>query len=323
MRRRDLAAVLLERSGLGRALRNGAAWRGLLVLCYHRIPDAAAQDRLDEQLRLLTRYFEVVAPRDLLDPPDLRRRRLVAVTFDDGYRDNHALALPVLRGRGVRAAFFVATGYIDRPRKAWWDEIAWMVAASGRRELPAGRWLRRPLRLDDDTAREAAVVELTALYKQLPGGETEPFLASVAAATGSGRCEAAAAEEDWMTWDMLRELRDAGMDIGGHSVNHPLLGRLDAVEQRAEVEGCRRRLESELGLPMKLFAYPVGLPGSFDRRTRACLARSGVELAFSLRGGYARPGTWDPYDVPRSSVGADAGTPFPAIAALPQLFARW
>jgi peptidoglycan/xylan/chitin deacetylase (PgdA/CDA1 family) len=335
MRRRDLAALLLERSGLGGALRVGSAWRGLLVLCYHRILDgdsppvppgrrSATQYQLDEQLRLLNRYFEVVAPRELLDRPALRGRRLVAVTFDDGYRDGHALALPVLRAHGVRAGFFVATGYVDRPRAAWWDEIAWMVRSSVRPGLPTGRWLTRPLQFDARN-RDAAIVALTDVYKGLPGQQTEPFLDFLAEATGSGRCDPAEAADDWMTWGMIRELRDAGMDIGGHTVNHPVLAHLDGDQQQAEIDGCRRRLRDELGVAMKLFAYPVGLPGSFDGRTRDCLASAGVELAFSLHGGYTADIPWDPYDIPRTSVVVSDALPanFRATVTLPQVFARW
>jgi peptidoglycan/xylan/chitin deacetylase (PgdA/CDA1 family) len=335
MRRRDFAALLLERSGLGGVLRVGAAWRGLLVLCYHRILEgdrrcagpgrwSATQDQLDEQLRLLNRYFEVVAPSDLLDGPALRDRRLVAVTFDDGYRDNHALALPVLRAHGVRAGFFVPTGYVDRPHAAWWDEIAWMVRSSGRPGLPTGRWLTRPLQFDARN-RHAAIDALTDVYKRLPGDQTEPFLDFLAEATGSGRRDPAEAADDWMTWGMLRELCDAGMDIGGHTVNHPVLARLDRDQQQAEIEGCRRRLRDELGVAMKLFAYPVGLPGSFDGRTRDCLASAGVELAFSLHGGYTTGIPWDRYGIRRTSVAVSNAVPanFRATVTLPQVFARW
>jgi peptidoglycan/xylan/chitin deacetylase (PgdA/CDA1 family) len=335
MRRRDLAAVLVERTGVGAALRLGPGWRGLLVLCYHRIRDepgphvtpgpwSITQDQFDDQVRLLTRHFDVIAPSDLLDGPDLRRQRLVAVTFDDGYRDNYTLALPVLRSRGVRAGFFIATGFIDRPHPAWWDEIAWMVRSSTRLGLPAGPWLARPLGLVDDMERQAAVGALSDIYKHLPADQTESFMESIGEATGSGRRESAAAQDDWMTWDMLRALRAAGMDVGGHTVNHPVLARLTEGQQQAEVEQCRSRLEAELGVHMRLFAYPVGRRDSFDTRTRACLARAGVALAFSLHGGYIRGEPWDPYDIPRASVGADAAAaPFRAMTALPGMFARW
>jgi peptidoglycan/xylan/chitin deacetylase (PgdA/CDA1 family) len=333
MTRRAIAADLLERSGLGPVLRLGRAWRGLLVLCYHRIRDdgatpvppgpwSATQGGFDAQLRLLKRHFDVVAPSELIDRRDIARERLVALTFDDGYRDNHALALPVLRSHGVRAAFFIATGFVDDPRPAWWDEIAYMVASSPEAQLPAGRWLSSSITLNGED-RRAAVDTLTGVYKRLPGHETQPFLRFLAEETGSGRQDVTAAREDWMTWSMLRDLRDAGMDLGGHSVDHPVLSRIDEGEQQAEVEGCCRRLESELGLPVKLFSYPVGLSSSFDARTRACLRRAGIKLAFSLHGGYVRR-RMDPYDVPRASVGASVdASSFRAMTTLPQLFARW
>jgi hypothetical protein len=75
---------------------------------------------------------------------------------------------------------------------------------------------------------------------------------------------------------------------------------------------------------MRLFAYPVGLPSAFDGATRSLVKAAGVALAFSLYGGYVRPGRLDAWDVPRASVG---GTVNPralrAIATLPQVFASW
>ncbi len=70
--------------------------------------------------------FLITLPRVLA----AKRGRYGMITFDDGYRDNHATALPILKREGVTATFFVATGFIDAPRLPWWDEIAWMVRTS-------------------------------------------------------------------------------------------------------------------------------------------------------------------------------------------------
>jgi peptidoglycan/xylan/chitin deacetylase (PgdA/CDA1 family) len=114
------------------------------------------------------------------------------------------------------------------------------------------------------------------------------------------------------------------MVIGGHTVTHPVLGRADPEVQRHEIEGCARRLLERLGVSMRFFAYPVGLPGAFDDATRRILHGAGVKLAFSLYGGYLRPGRLDPYDVPRASVGRDTELRgFRALLAAPRLFARW
>jgi len=307
-------------------------WRGALILGYHRIhPEnegtafdpgtlSATPSTFDAQLRFLSRHFEVVSPEALTQASDFPGRRVV-LTFDDGYRDNYELAFPILRKHGLPAAFFLATRHLDEPGVAWWDELAWMVNQSSRQALDPGGWLGRPLHLGD---RRASIAELARVYKSLPSDRTAAFLDFCAEAAGTGRCEADAAADLWMTWEMACELRDAGMTIGGHSATHPVLGRAEPELQAREIEECARRLDEELGIPMEYFAYPVGLQTSFNDETRRILSGSDVKLAFSLYGGYLRPGQLDPLDVPRASVATKMSpAAFRAMLILPRFFARW
>ncbi|MFL5886916.1 MAG: polysaccharide deacetylase family protein [Thermoleophilaceae bacterium] len=306
------------------------AWRGVLVLNHHRIGDparspfdrtmwSATADAFDEQVRFLSREAEVIVPDELVAALAQRRGRAVMLTFDDGYRDNHDVAYPILRSHGVPACFFVATGFVDSPSVPWWDEVAWMVRRSDRSVIEPGDWLAAPLDLDD---RDHAAWLLNDRYKQLPGERTEAFLDFLAEASGSGRCRPEEAQAEWMTWDMVRELHKGGMAIGGHTVTHPVLSRRSPEEQDAEIHGCAKRLRDELGEPMRAFSYPVGARSSFDAGTRAALERHAVELAFSFYGGYQRAGRLDRYDVPRSAVFAAWSRPdFIATTLLPQAFA--
>jgi peptidoglycan/xylan/chitin deacetylase (PgdA/CDA1 family) len=332
MSRLDLAARLLERTGIGRLLLHRPPWSGVVVLSYHRIGRAegspydragwsASPDVLDAHLRLVSKHFDVISPGALDDARRAGRGRYVVLTFDDGYRDSHDVALPLLRSHGVTAGFFPITDFVDRPRVAWWDEIAWMVRSSPRRSVPAGSWLDAPLQWDEPE-RDAAVRALLQRYRAVPGAEAEAFLDFLAEATESGRHPPDGADELWLTWDMVRSLHAAGMTIGGHTASHPLLPMLSPEEQRREIADCRRRIEAEVGAPMTVFAHPAG---RFDDHTRACLAQEGVELAFGHSGGYGRFGpSWDPYAVPRTSVSPriDARR-LGGTLTLPRLFARW
>jgi peptidoglycan/xylan/chitin deacetylase (PgdA/CDA1 family) len=270
---------------------------------HHRIGDAqtsqfdhslwsSTAESFEGQVRFLAREVDVVLPSELDEALKSRRGRHVMLTFDDGYRDNYEIAYPILRSHGVCACFFVATGFLDSPRPAWWDEIAWMGAGHAEH------------------------------YKQLPAAEAERYLDRLAEETGRGRCPPHEAVDEWMTWDMVREMRNGGMEIGGHTVNHPVLSRLEPDRQHDEIAGCARRLEEELGQPMRTFSYPNGTPWSFDAHTRAALEAQGVDLAFSFYGGYLnRPG-FDRHDVPRCAV-FDHWSPrdFIGAVALPQAFA--
>jgi peptidoglycan/xylan/chitin deacetylase (PgdA/CDA1 family) len=287
-------------------------WSGVLCLSYHRVGDAkeslfdrdvwsAGAEAFDKQVRFLKSHAEVVGPDEVPDPPRHSRDRFVLLAFDDGYRDNYDTAFPILRGHGVCASFFVATGYVDHPRLPWWDEIAWMVRSSRLTALRAGTWLPGPVDFDEP-GRTRAVNAAIETYKRLPSASTTAFLDGLAEATGSGRFAAGLVDDLWMTWDMLREMRRAGMTIGGHTVNHPVLANLTPEEQWQETSGCAGRLAAELGEPMRYFSYPVGQRDSFNEQTRACLTRLGVRFAFSYYGGYRRFDQWDPLDVRRLSV---------------------
>jgi peptidoglycan/xylan/chitin deacetylase (PgdA/CDA1 family) len=331
--KRALLARLAGAAPVRSTLNALGAWRGVLVLAYHRVGHyedlpfdrgtwSATPEEFERQVAFLARHFELVRGADL--PRALASRAAaVLITFDDGYRDNYEHALPALRAHGAPAVFFVSTGVLDRPAVAWWDDIAWMVRASDRPEIPGDGWMEGPLSLEP-ARREHAIAELTAVYKSLPAHRTEAFLGYVGAATGSGRCDPGAAAGQWLTWDMVREMRACGLEIGGHTVSHTVLARLPASVQTRELEGCKQRIEEELGEPMALFSYPVGMPGTFDSHTRGALERLGVRAAFSCYGGYARRGHQDRYDIPRTTVGVNTSAALlSATVALPQLFARY
>jgi peptidoglycan/xylan/chitin deacetylase (PgdA/CDA1 family) len=305
--RHERAAAALCRTRLDTVLRRAGAWRGVLVFAYHRIgePGATALDRalfsaspeeLEGHVSHLSRHCELIDLDELPAALRSRRGRRVLVTFDDGYRDNYELAFPILRAAGVPAVFFLATGFLDRPRLSWWDELAWMGA--GPAEVAA--------------------------YKRLPADQAEALLDRVGERTGRGRAGAAEADGVWMTWSHAREMRDAGMSFGGHTVDHPILASLSADRQEDEVHGCAGRLADELGIAMRAFSYPVGSPDAFDATTSALVRGAGCEAAFALGGGHARPGRTDPLAIPRMTIGpwltADG---LRAATALPQLFARW
>ncbi len=314
---RDRTVATLARLPLERALQLMGRWRGVLVLGYHRIGDgagvpwdramwSASAERFDDQLRALARHAEVIGPADVEAAVRAASGRRVLLTFDDGYRDNHELALPLLRAHGLSATFFLASAFLDDSRPAWWEEIAWMVRGGDRARAGAG--VERA-----GAEQERSIAALTARYKTLSDGEGERFLDRLAHEFGCGRWAVGKGKGEgegeglWMTWDMARELRAAGMAIGGHTVAHPVLARLSRERQREEIAGCARRLREELGEAMRWFAYPVGSRDAFTAETAGLLRESGVELAFSYYGGFARPARWDPLDVPRVHVDAAVG----------------
>ena len=293
---------------LGAALR----WTGVVGLNYHRIGDgkrssfdpglwSATAEQFDQQLHWLKANFDVVSPQDVPYVVRVRRGRHVIVTFDDGYEDNYTVAFPLLRAHRLPATFFVTTGFIDHPRLPWWDEIAWMIGKTRTSSIALPAFLPAPILLDEP-GRDRAIRAMHQACFALPADRAGVFLDAVADVTGIGRYDVNLAPRMWMTWDMIRDMRAAGMTIGGHTVQHPVLARLPRDRQAEEISGCGRRLQEELGLPMRFFAYPFGQPDCFNDDTRDCLRAAGVRMAFSYYGGFRRLDEWDDYDIRRVAV---------------------
>lgn len=327
-----LATRLLARSGVGSCLERAIPWSGVLVLNYHRIGDAAGSlfdrglwsatsEAFSDQLRFLKSHVEIISPDQLAIAVRSRRGRYCLLTFDDGYRDNFEIAFPLLKAAGVTATFFVVTGFLDAPKVPWWDEISWMVRTSRQNRLDLPEWLPGAVSLDQSD-REAAVRQLLRRYKDMPAESTERYLDSLAEAAGTGRSGAEMGRNLFMDWEMVRQMRDGGMTIGGHTRNHPILARATPQQQREEILGCGRRLAEVLGEPMRYFSYPVGGRRAFDSVTRDCLREASVRFAFSYYGGCRGFSDWDDYDVRRVAVESYRTADwFRSIVTWPRLFA--
>lgn len=330
MSKKELLALILDRSGAGALLRSAASWQGLLVLNYHRVGPwpstvwdrdlfSATQQGFHDQLSFLKANFDVVGFDDIAEIEG-KRGRHVQITFDDGYRDNHDLAFPVLSDLGLSATFFVCTGFIDHGGVPWWDELAWIVNHSQIGNQASFREL--DLRLADSNQRLSAVRQLNALYDGLTEQERQGLLDELAQALRSKRCGQADGASLWMTWDMIRAMHRGGMTIGGHTLNHVELSRFSEPDQLIEITGSCQRIQSEVGAPVRTFSYPYGTQHSFNNDTRLALANAGIEYAYSYSGGYQGLTGWDRYDLKRTPVEAHHSPSFfRAMLSLPKLFA--
>jgi peptidoglycan/xylan/chitin deacetylase (PgdA/CDA1 family) len=319
----------MDRLGLGR-LSVARSWRGVVTFSYHRFAadwgtrasTSATAETLQQQLGFLRRSCEVLVPDQLNEESLLQPGRRVIVTVDDCYRDSYLVALPLFAANDIRATFFLVSGFLDGTATPWWDEIAWMVASAKRERLEPTEWWQSGLPLQGAQAADTAT-QLVGVRRRLSPTRGAAMLDHLAAATGSGRRPPEHARREFITWDMAREMADAGMVFGGHTATHPVLTTLPEQEQRTEIEHGLDRIATELGARPTTFAYPVGYQGTFDVSTKAAAEAAGVRLAFSNYGGYTRRPNWDPLEIRR--VGISQATTEPAFRwtlGLPAVFAR-
>jgi peptidoglycan/xylan/chitin deacetylase (PgdA/CDA1 family) len=237
--------------------------------------------------------------RRLLDgrPPS---RDAVLITFDGGYRNNFACAFPVLQRAGAAALFFVTSSFAgDRRRRLWVDRLDAALAAEPQK---AEAWLAavKPFaRLTPDALRSALT--------RLPAPDRDAIVADVEEATGHrGAAWFDPALVEPMTWDEVRALARAGMQIGAHSDTHQILAAASRPQLFKEVRLGRVRIESQIGCECWAFSYPGGARGDFGAREIDALQQAGFRCAFSKTAG-PLVATSSPYDLPRVSPAAALG----------------
>lgn len=240
----------------GRSRANGCA----RILMLHGTPRRHARF-FERIMRYVQRHFRVVPLAALARTDDLLGK--LAVTFDDGLRNNVEVAYPVLRALGVPATFFVCPGLVER--RAWlWNQEA------RQRLLRMDAKARHDLALEVECGPE--VESIIYRMKRLPVADRAHVEALVRAATP--RFEPTQAERhelDVAGWSELRALDPAIVTIGSHTLTHPILPSLSPAEIEAEIAGSRRVLEARLGRAVELFAYPNG---DADAATVACVRRN-------------------------------------------------
>jgi peptidoglycan/xylan/chitin deacetylase (PgdA/CDA1 family) len=281
----------------------GPLSRCLSILVYHRViaepdplvPDEVCASEFDTQLAVLGRWFTVLP---LLDAVVRLRNgtlpiRAACVTFDDGYADNVTLALPILRRRGVPATFFLATDFIDGGIM-WNDSVIETIRRARGATLDARSIGLGTLDVSTIGLRRQAIGRALATLKYLPLEERQRRIDRLAAETSSSL-----PSDLMMTADQVRYLRGSGMEIGAHTVTHPILAQLDRERADFEIRDSKRRLEEITGNPVTLFAYPNGKPSRDYRREHVATVRaSGFEAAVSTAWGVAHAAS-DTYQLPR------------------------
>jgi peptidoglycan/xylan/chitin deacetylase (PgdA/CDA1 family) len=285
-------------SGTPSLLRTLARGGRALVLRYHSV--AALEDRADlyldhgltltpeafeRQLQFLTRHYTIVPLEDIVKrlrqglPP---YKNAMAITFDDGFRDNYTRAFPLLRRYQAPAMFYLTTGCINNRQLFWVAHLRYMLTVTRVLTL---RTTTEMFAFDLVTpqGREEAFRALVVRMKNIP---TEKRLALLAEITEQLAVDDTALRNIMMTWDEVREMHAQGMSFGAHTVTHPNLPNTTLEEAKREICDSKEMLEGQLKASVSDFSYPNGRGSShLTDQVKDIVRRAGFHSAVTSLAG--------------------------------------
>lgn len=272
-------------------------------MIYHRVladtdpllPDEMTASTFDWQMRLLHHNFNVLPLSEAIEKlkTGTLPARAACVTFDDGYADNADIALPILQRWSIPTTFFVSTGFLNGGIM-WNDKVTESVRQAKGETLDLSAIDLGKYAINNWSERRSALHNIIAAIKYRPIEQRSTLTDTIT------ELAAATLPTNLMMSDALvGSLHQAGMEIGAHTVNHPILAEMDDDTAYQEITNGKNTLEKLIDSPVTLFAYPNGKPQQDYRAQHvAMLEKLGFQAAVSTAMGVATT-TTDTYQLPR------------------------
>ena len=338
MSKKDLAANLFVRSGLAQV---ALAARALTkpqfpILAYHRILNVSDENSYPYDAELISattsgfrRQMEFV--RNHFTPIKLETfsqwaqgkadlpKNPIAITFDDGYRDNFTNAMPILKELDMVGTFFVTTDYATNGRIYWFDYIYYLASTC---------WKEGPLKLpaisfetEYSSNQQNRIQVAKTLVKKLAGSTESARLNALreleTAFPGSWE-QASCGNHKSMSWDEIRRANDAGFEIGSHTCSHRSLSVADLEATRNELANSKKLLEEQLNAPVTTISYPFG---HYNKEWLAEVERSGYQIACTYTSGNNDIQRDELFELRRIHVERySTDTMFRSLLTLPKIF---
>lgn len=279
--------------------------QGSLILCYHRIHDdnhsylrPTKVSDFERQMRYLKKVYHPVPLEQIVqhiqDGGPLPKKS-VAITFDDGYRDNYENAYPILRKYGLPATIFLTTGYVGTGEIPWWDGVYYLLNQAKKGTIVSRRLGDFKLNAPFD---KRSIQKVVFSLKQLDEKERNLAMSDFAETLSLPLFFRTLKNDLMLSWDEVREMSNNAISFGGHTLTHPLLTRIPKGHAQKEIELPKQIIEEQISKSVTTFAYPSG---DFDPQIGKMVKDAGYSAAVSVIPGYNRKRT-DIYALRRNDI---------------------
>jgi peptidoglycan/xylan/chitin deacetylase (PgdA/CDA1 family) len=274
---------------------------GVYAFNYHRIGDkdkspfdraifSCTEQAFEQQIIVLKQHFKIINTIELaklIKRNDKVNDRFAVITFDDGYLDNFTIALPILKKHQVTAVFYLTTDFLDSNKITWWDEIAYLLRKSVGNEyqLPKSNYTYTLVKenIDNIIRNIMSEIKQTKYFSVLDALENIRMKFPLAHQT-------LLAEEHqlFMNWQQANELLIQGMEVGSHTLTHPILSQIGIEQHEKEIVDSKLLLEQRLNCKINSIAYPVGRYYCYNEQTIEFTLAAGYKIAFNNEPGFHR-----------------------------------
>ncbi len=252
---------------------------------YHRFSKGeergkTSQKAFESHLRYLNKHYKIISLDELIEYKrngEPMPQRSAVITVDDGYRDFYDIAFPILKKFNVPATLYVVTGFVDGKNWIWTDKARYILRNTSAElcEFVVGS-KKITATLDDSKSRLTAAGSINSELKKMPDDEKDATLREIASRMNVAIPDLPPDQFEAFGWDEALEMRDANVEIGSHTANHPILTNVGEERLTDELLVSKSMLEDKLQRQSIHFCYPNG---NVSKRERDAAENAGYASA--------------------------------------------
>lgn len=279
------------------------------VLVYHRFCNFNDFDehKIDNesfewQLNIISRYFEVLSLGEIFELKQSGKKipnRTVVLTIDDGYKDFYLYGFPILKKMGMKATFFVTVNFINQKSWLWPDRIKYALYNTNVQKVNF-HFNNQLFHLDlcGNRSKFNSWNQLSNYCITIKNDEKWKLINSLDQELGVNIPKDIPEEYLPVTWQELKLMNENGIEIGSHTMNHPILSKINHDELYNEIYNSKIEIESNLNSRVFSFCYPNSAPGDINDTVIKYVKSAGYRGA--VFGGL--PGSHDIFQIPRIGI---------------------
>ena len=248
--------------------------KSILILTYHSVlPDSerfeqfdyrncVSSENFDQQIIYLKKKYSVISMDEAVNRINTNtvNKSFAVITFDDGFRNNFKYAFPVLAQNGVPGTFYTATDFMDKENILWTEVVTALILFTKKKQISIQLDEDCVLPLQSNEDKISASIKIRKYLKNKFDAEKNRVLQDLKYQCSDVGSILERDEERYafMKWQEVREMAEAGMEIGSHTHTHTLLNMVDEQTTYEELDTSKKLIEKHLNRACNHFSYPNG-----------------------------------------------------------------
>lgn len=253
------------------------------ILMYHRIGNgedygSLTVSQFQDHLNIIRKHFNPVSLSSLVAQNEKRcvKNNSVAITFDDGYYDFAKYAFPLLMENDIPATIFITTGFVNGDLWLWPDQIKYAIDNTERNSLYLENFGVEIMVAGNEVQAWNILSDYCLTVSE---NEKKSIIRIIFKKLGVDFPDFTPDSYRPLSWNQINEFISEGLEIGSHSVSHPILSKVNNNQLVTEIQSSRKSIIENTGVYPKGFCFPNGMPDDFNEKVKIAVRDAGYEYA--------------------------------------------